>query len=331
LLRVGNTPHRLENVDIDIAARLISGSSECRLPIVYVSSGYQGDYIVNSDRLASELGGMAHVVLEPNRAFSLRLKLEVGSENVYGGTIGVYWPDGAGRRSFFLGREYESSAEIQHAVVEEVRSALANRRPLDRCTWAAVQALVSRSTFEALRAAGSQEVGKYVEEFDKEIQAKAEQLEDAEREIARLRAEIRKYETRTPIGSGLALRTGKEQDLYPGELAGIVREAIQDASTRVVQDSRRAHVLSAIMNVNEVSSDAERMREELRDLLRGFKGLDARIRRGLDRMGFTISEEGKHCKLVFQGDDRYTFVLPKSGSDQRGGLNAASDISRLLF
>jgi hypothetical protein len=48
-------------------------------------------------------------------------------------------------------------------------------------------------------------------------------------------------------------------------------------------------------------------------------------------MGFAISDEGKHYKLVFQGDDRYSFSLAKSGSDHRGGLNAASDISRLLF
>jgi hypothetical protein len=330
-LRVSSAPHRLENVDIDIAARLISGRAECRLPIVYVSSGFHGDYIVDSDRLASELGGMAHVVVEPNRAFSLRLKIEVDSENVYGGAIGVYWPDGAGQRSFFLGREYESSAEVQRAVVDEVRSALANRRPLDRCTWAGVQARVSHGAFEALRAAGSQEVEKYVEEFDKELSAKAEQLEDAEREIARLRAEVRKYEARTAIGSGLALRTGDEQDFYPGELAGIVRDAIQDASTRVVPNSRRAHVLRAILGVIDTSGDTERMREQLKELLRGYREMDPRVRRGLEKMGFTISEEGKHYKLIFQDDGRYTFPLPKTGGDQRGGLNAASDIARLLL
>jgi HPt (histidine-containing phosphotransfer) domain-containing protein len=330
-LLVSSTPHRLENVDIDIAARLISGSAGCRLPIVFVSSGFHGDYIVDSDRLANDLSGMAHVVVEPNRAFSLRLKFEVDSENVYGGAIGVYWPDGAGRRSFFIGREYESLTEVQRAVVEEVRSALANRRPLDRCTWAAVQALVSHSAFEALKAAGSQEVGKYVEEFDKELRAHEEKLEDAEREIARLRVEVRKYESRTPIGSGLALRTGEEQDLYPGELAGIVLDAIQDASTRVVQGGRRAHVLLEILAVNDASGEAEHMREELKEFLRGFKHMGTKVRRGLERMGFTISEEGKHYKLVFQGDDRYTFALPKSGSDQRGGLNAASDIARLLL
>ena len=48
-------------------------------------------------------------------------------------------------------------------------------------------------------------------------------------------------------------------------------------------------------------------------------------------MGFRISNGGKHYKLLYQGDDRYTYSLPQSGSDRRGGLKAASDISRLMF
>ena len=48
-------------------------------------------------------------------------------------------------------------------------------------------------------------------------------------------------------------------------------------------------------------------------------------------MGFRISNGGKHYKLVYQGDDRYTYTLPSSGSDHRGGLNAANDIGRLMF
>ena len=331
VLAVGTAPYRLDNVDIDIAAQLILGHAGCRLPIVYVSARFQGGYIVDADRLGNDLSGMAHVVVEPNRAFSLRLKIDVDSENVYGGTIGVYWPEGAGRRSFFLGREYDSASDIQNAVVEEVRSALANRRPLERSTWGASQALVSRSTFEALKAAGSLEVNRYVEQFDKELAAKAEEVDRAEREIARLRAELRRYEARPAMGASLMLRTGPEQDLYPYELADIVCDAIRDALTRVLEDSRRQHVLSAILEANEQHGEATRLKESLRDLLRGSSGVDSKVRKGLESLGFVITEDGKHYKLVFQGDDRYTFALPRSGSDHRGGLNAAADIARLLL
>jgi hypothetical protein len=331
-LRVDGRALRLENTDIDLAARLIAGKSDCRLPVVYVSAGFQGSHIVDPDRLARDLAGMAHVVVEPNRPFSLRVKIEVDSENVYGGTIGIYWPEGGGRRSFFIGREYESGDDVARAIFDEIRTALTNRRSLDRCTWAYVQENVSRQAIQALRASGSQEVEKYIETFDKELAAKTQRLDDANSEITRLQKELEVYQARLKAGTGSLLQSGGEQDLYRNEVLSIVRQAIADASTRVPDDSRRRHVLDAVLQATPEPEDvAASMREKLKQLLRGYRGLDARIRRGLEEMGFSIAEEGKHYKLTFQDDDRYTFTLPKSGSDHRGGLNAASDIGRLLF
>jgi hypothetical protein len=331
-LRVDGRAYRLENVDIDLAARVITGKAGCRLPIVYVSAGFQGRHVLDPDRLARELAGMAHVVVEPNRPFSLRLKIEVASENVYGGTIGIYWPEGGGRRSFFIGQEYASGDEVAQAIFEELRTALTNRRSLDRCTWAYVQESVSRQAIQTLWASGSQEVDKYIEKFDRELEAKTQRLDDANREISRLQRELQIHETRLKAGTGGLLQGGGEQDLFPNEVLSIVRQAIADASTRVGDDSRRKHVLDAVLDATPEPEDlAASMREKLKELLRGTRGLNATMRRGLEEMGFSITEEGRHYKLTFRDDDRYTFTLPKSGGDHRGGLNAASDIGRLLF
>lgn len=330
-IKVQAIPLRLTNSDIPLAARCMSGQAGCRLPLVYVSARFQGGYLVNVDSLAEALAGMAHVVVEPNRPFSVRLMSEVNSQNVYGGAIGVYWPDGGGRRSFFLQHESESPSEMERAVVEEVRSALVNRRPLARVTWSAVQELISRRTFAALRDQGSTEVQRYVDEFDKELKSKQGELEDAEREIARLEAEVRKYQAQRPMQSGLFLQTAPEQDLYAGELLGVVGDAIADALTRVTEDSRRQHILKSIVDANPSTGEAEAMRNRLKSLLRDFRSMEAKVRSALQDMGFEISEEGKHYKIVFQGDERYTFTMPKSGSDHRGGLNLAGDISRLLL
>lgn len=330
-IKVQPVPLRLANSDIPLAARCMSGRAGCRLPLIYVSARFQGGHTVDVESLAEALAGMAHVLVEPNRAFSVRLMSEVSSQNVYGGAIGVYWPEGGGRRSFFLHHESESLLEMERAVVEEVRSALANRRPLPRVTWPAVQELISRRTYNTLREQGSTEVQKYAEEFDKELKSKQEEIEDAEREISRLEAELRKYQAQNPMQSGLALQTAPEQDLYAGELLGVVRDALADAVTRVTEDSRRQHILNSIVRANPPTGEAEAMRNRLKTLLRDFRSMDAKVRSALQDMGFEISEEGKHFKIVFQGDDRYTFTMPKSGSDHRGGLNLASDIARLLL
>lgn len=332
MLRVGDTPHRLDDVDVESAAQLVAGKAGCHLPLVYVSAGFHGDHIVDCDRLARDLSGMAHVVVEPNRNFSLRLQIEVDSENVYGGTVGVYWPEAAGRRSFFVGRELESPERVHRAVFEEIRRALTNRRALDRCTWSYVQEATSHQALAELRASGSQQLDKYVETFDRELAAKAQRLDKAENEISRLLNELRLYKENPGSNSGGLIQGGRERDFYSREVYGTVRDALADASERVASDSRRKHVLTAILDANPVREEhAKSMQESLKQILRGTRGVDQKSRKGLDEMGFAIAEQGKHYKLVFQGDDRYTFSLPKSSSDRRSGLNAARDIGRLLF
>jgi hypothetical protein len=330
-LLVSQEPLRLANDQIALAGRVITGRAGCRLPVVYVSCGFNGDYIAIPNQLANDLSGMAHVIVEPNRSFSRRLQIEVYSENVYGGTIGVYWPDGAGRRSFFLGPELDSPLEIKRAIVDEIRIALMNRRPLVRCSWASIEEAVSKEALKALQASGSREVEKYVEIFDAESKAKDKKLKDAETEIARLGDEIRQFEGQKFIESGVTLSAGQELDMYNGEIADIVRDALQDAASRVQADSRREHVLKAILEGLPLAETSRRQREELKELLRDYRSMDRKIRKGLENLGFTIKEEGKHFKLTFHGDDRYTFALPKSGGDRRGGLNSASDISKRLF
>lgn len=330
-LTVSASARQLANSEVSLAVRCISGQAGCRLPIVYVSARFQGGHTVNGDALADSLAGMAHVIVEPNRAFSVRLMQDVKSENVYGGAVGIYWPDGGGRRSFFPGRQFESSAELERAVVDEVRLALVNRRPLARTTWASVQEQISRYNYSLLRSAGSTAIEEYIQNFDKELKAKQHELDDAEREISRLQAENRRYQAQSPMQSGLSLKTSPEQDLFPGEIRGIVCEALADSILRVPEDSRRQHVLKSLVAANPTTGEAETIRSRLKVLLRDFRGMDAKVKSALQELGFDISEDGKHIKVVFQGDDRYTFTMPKSGSDVRGGLNLSGDIARLLL
>lgn len=48
-------------------------------------------------------------------------------------------------------------------------------------------------------------------------------------------------------------------------------------------------------------------------------------------MGFTISEEGKHYKLIYRNDPRFCTVIAKTGSDHREGMNIAAKIIREML
>jgi hypothetical protein len=330
-LRVSNQPRLLAGHELPLAADLILGNSDHRLPIVYVSACFQPGHAIDPRRLASRLAGRAHVVVEPGNSFSRQLQALTKSTNVYGGTVGIYWPEGGEPRRFYLGTLYQTAAELGDAIREDLHRTLRQRRPLPRCTWAHLREQVSQNTIAALKSAGSLSIDDCIRSFGEEIAAKEQLLQEAEEEIERLRQELRQREIR-PGDDNILLSPGTERNFYDQEILGIVLDALADARKYVPPDSRRHHVLQSIVGANPLPHrTANAHRDALKNLLRGTSTLDARIRRGLESMGFRISNGGKHYKLVYQEDDRYTYTLPKSGSDHRGGLNAANDIGRLMF
>jgi hypothetical protein len=145
-LAVRTTPVRLSDLDMELAVRCVTGEAGCRLPVVYVSVDQTGAHVLHVDALALALAGMAHVLVEPDRMFSMQLKHMSGSHNVYGGTIGVHWPDGNGRRPFFVGGAFRTAADLGPAIIEEIRRAMVGRPPLPRCAWGTVQQVHARMT-----------------------------------------------------------------------------------------------------------------------------------------------------------------------------------------
>lgn len=59
--------------------------------------------------------------------------------------------------------------------------------------------------------------------------------------------------------------------------------------------------------------------------------MDSATQRNLKDLGFSTSSDGKHWKLTYNEDPRYSYILPKTGSDRRGSLNAISDIANIIF
>ena len=332
MLMMQDRPHLLASSDVDLAAQLIRGEAGCHLPVVYASAQFGGGWLVDVQQLAQDLAGMAHVVLEPNRHFSTRLQMATQGRNVYGGSLGLYWPDGQNRRAFFLGPLFPQPDDLASALVHAIQGTLLNRRPSPRCSWTALRDAHTRNALQSLRDSGSTDLDEYIRTFDAEIAERDRQLHEAETEILRQRLALAAQAAQLGSVGGSLLNPGTEQGLYPNELQAILLDAVQDAVDRALPDSRRRHVLQSILDANPLPDHhANQHREQLKNLLRDMRGLTPAIRRGLEDMGFAISEKGKHAKLVFQGDDRYTYTLPRSGSDWRGGLNAANDIARLLF
>jgi hypothetical protein len=330
-LGVGETPVFLRETDVQLAAHLIRGDHGNRLPVVYASAGRDDRPSVDPRELARWLAGMAHVVVEPSRWFSFTLAGHAMDANAYGGAVGVYWPNGRSPQVRFITSRFASPRRLQSAVVDAVRKALTVVRPHPECTWAFLRECISRERLEALKAAGSTEVEKYVQEFDAEVAAKQERIDAAEREIVRLRAELRRFEHAGGAAAGGVLAQGKEKPLYPGELRDAAVKALRAGRTMLCSDGRLQHVVDDLLAANPAGDGDAQIEEILRECLSTERTLSAGDRAKLERAGFRISDDGKHWKATYQGDERYVFTMSKTSSDHRAGKNLVSQISRRLF
>ena len=327
-LRVKDSPHLLTSSDENMIVRLMNGDAEHHLPFVYLSHPFAEQHFINSSALSRHLGGIAHVLVEPDRSFSQVIKPQVFSQNPYGGYIGVAFPSGDWFRidPFRFSTEFEARKEI----FLRVRDSILNRRPMPRVSWTSIRAQVARKKRKQVDS--RQSVDEYAETFDREMEAKDQLLREAEAEISRLRSismqERKKAATRQ---GGAFLQAGKEQELEANEFRDLLIDALQNYKNSVESNSRRSHIVEDLLDSNSSDGIADQKKSDIKGLLRGYRNLDSALRAKLEKLGFSITEDGKHYKLTYRNDPRYQYTLSKTASDGRTGLNAATHMARMFF
>ncbi|WP_409475798.1 hypothetical protein [Stenotrophomonas sp. Y-13] len=329
-LPVTDKPILLSDTDTELAEKIICAGTGSAMPVVYVSRDQKEETIIDPSLLAKWLSGMAHIVVEPSRKFSSQIMRQVYGENIYGGAVAIYWPDGIGKWTYLPNR-WNSPGALQSAITKKIRLSLLYQRLRRECTWSYLQEMISRQKLDALRASGSSNIDEYIEHFDKEISAKDEEIQRLEAELVRARYSRR--ETRSSNGEkehSIHLETS-ESDLYQGEQLGLIIDSLKKAAESSEPHSRRRNIFDALVASNDNPGDRDEILDRLKELLRQYTAMTASVRVEIESLGFTIYEEGKHYKLLFQDDARYPFILPKTGSDWRGGLNAFSDLKKKIF
>ena len=80
------------------------------------------------------------------------------------------------------------------------------------------------------------------------------------------------------------------------------------------------------MDNNNYEKTSKKKEEEIRRLLGSYNGLPAKLKQDLMSLGMVITDEGKHYKMSYYGDGRYTIVMSKTPSDGRTGKNIVSEV-----
>lgn len=287
----------------------------------------------NSELLASKLKGVAHVLVQEGLNYD-----ETSKElNEHYGAVGVYYPNKAVQPKRFW---YKDSAAQRKNMLESVIYAVMTYcycQQVDGAyTWDGVLNAISRDRLESQREEREQaetEKEQVYSEFDDELRTLQERIDSLTQENEALRAENAGLHSKFgEMDKRPVLVMGDEEDLYPGEIKGLVLSVLaNELECGVAKRSRRSDVFSDLIEKNDYQGVYQKKKAEIQRILKNYTIMDAKTRKALQDFGFRIEEDGKHYRLTYFGDDRYNTTVAKTPSDARAGKNIAHYIEQAMM
>lgn len=363
-LEVLRTPLVIDEENLDLIVNVINGNAKYKLPVVIITKTFYDEDPVDTNKLAKELKGVAHVLVQKTNCTNRKLKELCNGNNEYYGAIGIYHPNPAiGHRRYL----YRMSEGIDRILAEKVTRTVmqySNSQMVGTLyTWFGVnnailqdrlackreenvEAEIGRrkalyelialksdldQTKESMRKQalkeGKAEADRILDEFEGEMQKK-------DFEVERLTFELQKKEyeigwLRVKLNSMTdvpVLIAGDEDDFYPGEVKDFVLSAVKKELSSTETRTRRYDVLSDVLNANDYEAIGEKRAEEAKRLLSNYSGMTPKLKKGLEDIGF-IFDKSDHQKVKYYGDDRYTIVYASTPSDKGHGVKNNANIT----
>ncbi|CAA0110698.1 Uncharacterised protein [Starkeya nomas] len=336
VLQVTDNPIWLQESgsDLDLAKYIITGKASYNLPIIYISADNNNKWIFSKNqiiKLAFDLGGIAHVVVEPSKEFSFKIQEIIDDRNVYGGAIAISTPDRGVVRSFYLGWKFDSPNMIFDTVRSDV-IAIRGQMPARGWDWTELQEQALRRQRERERnRLGASELESLYEEENNYLRDRIKQLED----------DILSYAPRTLSSSNdddlnfskISEKVGPE--IYPGEFGDRIRMAMKECIARSDQfglDARSKVVFEAFISHSEPSVRLKELLDELEASAKDPKRMASVLSSLLVMHGYQNKSNNKH--LRFEPRDGYSgldnITIANTPSDYHSLQNLRKQIERTL-
>lgn len=336
LLRVVDTPHYLSESDegLDHAVLALTGEACAHLPVVYLSApddtarGLPKRAIA---RLAHQLGGVAHVLVEPSRAFSFVLRDRMEGQNPFGGTVAVAVPNRGIVRRFWIGPLLPDTAALSQAIAEAV-IALRSAMPASGWDWTVLQDA-------ALREQRARERGLLADEA-----IYSNEIDNLEGQVANLNDRIAQLESDLALAREVAaedraavsvVQVGQVLEIYEGELIDRLRAAAElalSSADRVGLDKRSSAVLRAFLSAYPQSQARADLAEEVGRATRAGAKMAQQVEKLLSRHGYVWKSNNGHARLEAKPgyDGLLSLTLSSSPSDHRTPDNLRKQILNAL-
>ncbi len=334
-LSVSDQPHWLAHDEpaLRIARAVTIGEAPRYLPIIYISATGVSTWLPSRRQieiLAFDLGGVAHVIVEPNRDFSFQLRDVTEGANAYDGTVAIAVPGRGIVRRFYLGWRLTDLDDLLKAV-RGTALGIRSQMPAEGWDWTELQEQALRLQRERDRKRLS---AKETEDlYNEEISNLKNRIEELEKQVA---AQLPDREDEPNDGffpTHFVKKVGPE--LCVGEFSDRLRLAVKTCVERadhVGLDKRSMAILNLIASSLPSSLALFELREDLKRATKDGGRVASQVKALLLRHGYQEKPGGKH--VVLEPKNKFIglgpIILPKTPSDNRGLTNLRKDIEKIL-
>lgn len=334
-------PLFIRRKDVDFALDILLCRRSYLNPIVYVSPSFRsGVSEINCEKVAHELMGQAHVVVE-----SSPLVTKIVSETVqkidrsiptsFDGAVKIILPGG---QSQILLPKKESS--FDYTIINTVRRMMASANiPPD---------------FDFVKIRQNHLLHKFAGSVDKDVYAVCEQIiEEKDSEINRLNEELKDAKLKLFNASSKANRLQDSfsksdcegsksvsllidgDEMYQGEIVNVILKVLRSEYDRMKDDatlsmSRKFDVLGDVLEHNfPPETDIE-----LSNIVKGAFKEGTLTRDGIGSLraaGFVVERGSKHYKVYKENFEKYFATVSVTPSDPKSLKNTANDFLNMLF
>ena len=326
-IQIASTPHSIsieENKQLLID--VINNDIALDLPVVFVSYSRFYKRGIDINKLACYLQGVAHVMVEEDSAITKELQVASKGKNAHYGSIAVYYPNLSEAYNTILPWKCQNEDIAMNRIINCVRSYLNKQYKEELETWEGINIHILQDRADYLMSK-KDDLQNDTKELRELIENQKAIIFEQQQTIKALRSAS--IGLQPDASNIISLTNLSENEFFDGEFKSLVLNSLRDFAKN--RNDRRSHVIQAILSENNNGDILINRRQALKALLKGYDRMNSNIKNGLKELGFDISDGGKHWKLKYQGDDRYTFATSKTGSDRRTGNNLFSDISNKIW
>lgn len=332
-LIVSDNCHTFFRHNTDRLLKLLSSTTRFPLmPCVFISTTITGKTATDPTELAKSLSGLAHVLIADSHYVS-RMISNALCPHITDGGIYIYFPYSAGK--YISVPKKNARNTVSKEISDHILGYYNRCTTPVRLTWAGVQSAVNDRKYAACldahegQRSESHQMLKLYEDENASLTSRIQYLERSvaakEQELYGLRLKLDK------LGSTPLLLCGRENDFFPGEIQDLILKTLSDSLGSLQDRSRRADIIRDILDANEYKELSKGIESQLKDLFTGYTSMSTSLRQGLKELGLEVSDAGKHYKVTYHGDPRYTSTVAKTASDYREGLNAAHNLIQTII